>query len=192
MTGCWPPTKYWYMCPNNKQKQNPSPNPLLPKGKVPAFTLTELMVVLVLSGLLVVVTYRVLWLSQSYMNRFSSNSGLVYELQTMQVRLQADFDEAVYLTERFNRITCYKPTGTVTYTLASDRILRQQAARTDTFAVAPQRISYERLRLPQGGALLKAVQFTTFVGDQELPFGAARSYPNDIFYRKLPREVLNN
>lgn len=102
-------------------------------SKIQAFTLSEMLVVLLITTLVVGLSYSVLNLVQQQMNGMGDHYDKKAEMNRLKQALWLDFNlcDRVYIQDRNSQLVFDAPTRNGSYVFLQDRIIRQQ----DTFYI---------------------------------------------------------
>ncbi|MBZ9731342.1 hypothetical protein LB467_16760 [Salegentibacter sp. JZCK2] len=110
------------------------------KNKIPAFTLNEILVVLVISAIVVGMAFSVLDLVQSNLRSIKNNYSTTTEVQHIKQQLTIDFNK--YHDIRFNgrseKLHLRNPRDSVSYTFPEHLFLRD----LDTVPVSVQEVQF--------------------------------------------------
>ncbi|MBB5649133.1 prepilin-type N-terminal cleavage/methylation domain-containing protein [Pedobacter cryoconitis] len=113
------------------------------KSKVHAFTLMEITVAMLISGLVITICYTAYGLIQGYYIRFgekNKTSSLVLDLKHV---LERDFFKAVHIIRTENGFVVQQDSLVVDYIFNDKQVLRQiESLHTDTFAMPVQKINF--------------------------------------------------
>ncbi len=113
------------------------------KNKVSAFTLMEITVAMLISGLVITICYTAYGLIQGYYIRFgekNKTSSMVLDLKHV---LEKDFLKAVHIIRTEEGIVVQQDSLTVDYTFNNKQIFRQiKDLHTDTFAMPAQKVDF--------------------------------------------------
>lgn len=103
------------------------------KYKASAYSLMELTVVLVLSGILFAMAYQALHFVQFTYTQFSAKNDNLTKNRMLMSRLKKDCLSADLITATEYEINCIGTGGTIVYKIMPLYIIRQQGATRDTF-----------------------------------------------------------
>ncbi|MCF6296665.1 MAG: type II secretion system GspH family protein [Flavobacteriaceae bacterium] len=107
--------------------------------KVKSFTIAEMIVVLVLSGIVISIAILVLSMVQSQILGIQYNMEKQAEVQLLERTLWQDFNRyQLQYDKQNNKLFCSSPAETVVYTFTEDYIIRNQ----DTLKVSVQSINF--------------------------------------------------
>ena len=107
-----------------------------------AFTLHEMMIVMILSGILLGITYYSLEVMQSYYFLYNKEHSTLNDARTLQSLLQQDFDKSSSIVADDHLILCVGQFVQITYEFKQDYVLRLQLQVIDTFYYSPENIRY--------------------------------------------------
>jgi hypothetical protein len=113
--------------------------------KIKAYTILELIVVMIISTLVIAITYKaydvVLW---QYM-QFKNNSDKISKLIILDVLLTRDFSESDYVILREERgIDCVYQEKQIGYYFLQEKIIREDQSSVDTFFIKIENIQYKQ------------------------------------------------
>lgn len=101
--------------------------------KIKSFTITELLVVMILTTIVISITLLVLNLIQKEISTIQQNYSKTSEIKTLELALWNDFNVSnVYFFKDKNSLICLNPTDTVVYKFKEDFIIRN----TDTLKIS--------------------------------------------------------
>ncbi|MBB6273342.1 Tfp pilus assembly protein PilE [Pedobacter cryoconitis] len=113
------------------------------KNKVFAFTIMEVTVAMLISGLVITICYTAYGLIQGYYIRFgekNKTSSLVLDLKHV---LERDFFKAAYVIRTDEGMVVQQDSLVVDYTFNDKQILREiKGLHTDTFAIPAQKMAF--------------------------------------------------
>jgi prepilin-type N-terminal cleavage/methylation domain-containing protein len=130
------------------------------KGKIKAFTIIELSVVMAVSAILIAAVFY----SFHYFNRHYQ--VLLRELEERQLqyafeeRLRRDFRDADYIIDGGQALKIWTGKGELEYFFYRDYLIRWQAARKDTLPYGLIRFSLEELSTEQQDRLVSGLQLS--------------------------------
>lgn len=106
------------------------------KNKLPAFTLMELTIAMLIAAVLLGLAFRVLGGFTTLFGQQQREKLKKYEQDLLPHRLRQDFFKADSILYGESELELYDSTGVVRYTFADTVVLRDQyALRTDTFRI---------------------------------------------------------
>lgn len=152
---------------------------MLKTKKWPAYTLMELIIIMVLTGILSAITFSAIGLFTKNFFMFQKITRRSYELTLLYKLLLKDIDasqQVEYPNE--NTILCKYADKAVTYEFDPQKILRRGGI-IDTFHFANQNFKYELL--PSSDKVVQELRFELVVNEQILPYSFRKEYPADIF-----------
>ena len=109
-----------------------------------AFTVLELLVVLVISALLFSLAYAALRAVQRQQGAIERKSALLGHISTWQTALAADFDTGTGVAVSQDQVRCQRPAGLVIYTYSypDSTLVREQGELLDTFRLPIRQCAY--------------------------------------------------
>lgn len=146
-----------------------------------AFTLQELLVVMILSGILLATTYYGLQTVQQYYQSFNRRSERTLRYQTLHHLLQRDFRRAEYIVRQDKAIVCYLTNGTITYDFTDEAVVRTQGELHESFPGSAQDMqAYFRSEpMVLNNHPIDKLRFTLTVQEEVLPFRIQKTYAAD-------------
>lgn len=121
--------------------------------KIKAFTLVELLVVLILSGVLASLVGGIFYYLFVYQQQIDRKPVAVNSMQQLDYLLKKDFDQSEKLFLEGRSLQCINKQDSVNYTFEGSAVIRQQSIVVDTF-----RISADPGRIEKVGNLLKSFE----------------------------------
>lgn len=93
--------------------------------KIKSFTITELLVVMILTTIVVAIALLVLTFIQKEINTIQQNYTKTSEIKTLELALWNDFNvSSVYFFKEKNRLICINPIDTIVYHFKKDFVTR--------------------------------------------------------------------
>ncbi len=150
-------------------------------NKLNAHTLTELVVAMLISAIVVSIIYTCFQLLSGQFRAFKRNGETVNQLVLLDALLTRDVHHCAYLVKAEGGIACRYPGKTVTYTFGSGYICRSEGAVTDTLAVAPDRLETHFRHAAEGlpGNVIDRVGFRGLSGGYDHVFLYLKPYGAD-------------
>jgi prepilin-type N-terminal cleavage/methylation domain-containing protein len=161
-------------------------------NKLKAFTLLELIIVMVLMALVTGIAFQAYQIVSSQYHSYQQNVYRDNELMLFENTLQRDFSSSAYVKKTETGIQCIRPDKTVEYTFAGDYVLRTIDI-PDTFHIHAAHDStsfYAKGNLSQGDFVQK-LGFTVNVKEELLPYLFVKEYGADVLM-KLKLNQQNN
>lgn len=168
----------WYMCPNER------------KGKIAAFTLIELTVVLAISAILMAAVFY----SFHFFNRqyylFTQNLQQREQSYGFEQQLRKDFAGAGYVQDRGQRLHMVFPDKVVDYYFYRDFVLREQAGRRDTLRQALLHYQLDEIETARQEVLVKGLRVDLQGREgEEQQLVLSRSYTSAILLNGIQQEL---
>ena len=113
--------------------------------KLPAFTLLELIAVLILSGIITLMAYHVLGITRSYYHKFQQKEKAISTISQLAMIIDRDFRKAKAIAGDESNIIFDFQTHQVAYRFMSSYIVRNQSNVRDTFHLAVHDIALKRI-----------------------------------------------
>lgn len=101
--------------------------------RIPAFSLIEMLVVMLLSSITVGIIYVTYYSISMYYIRYSTQQIELERANVFFSRLSVDFDECLSVTKLSSGILCSQTVGTVEYHFFPEYSIRRQLSVVDTF-----------------------------------------------------------
>ncbi len=103
------------------------------KSKIPAFTLSEMIVVLIITSIVIGLAFSVLTLVQNHMSGIQHNFSRHTQINQLEQSLWLDFNRYSHISyDELNEILTFKTeTDSINYQFKTDRIIKQR----DTFNI---------------------------------------------------------
>ena len=147
-----------------------------------AFTLQELLIVMILSGILLSTAYYGLRVVQQYYLRFDQRSEQNLAHQTLHSLLQRDFERAVYIVKEERAVVCHLNSEPIIYEFTTEAVLRRQAGVMDSFPGPAQELRCfflgDEVVLP--GQPISELTFTMTSQEEFLPYRVHKTYAADV------------
>ena len=144
------------------------------RGKLPAFTILELTVVMFLTVIVMASAYMAWTIVAQQFLGYQNTSNRIGELARIELALQRDMEKAERVTRSGDAITFYHPAATnIAYEFESERIVRIAGNHADTIAVNISGIETRNLALPNNGGILVQqldVRFNQYGNEQKMRF----------------------
>jgi prepilin-type N-terminal cleavage/methylation domain-containing protein len=102
------------------------------RKRIKAFTLVELMVVMIIATLLSGIIYVSLQMVYKNSRMYTERRGRLTETRMMMAALRRDFDRSVTWRESGSEVTCMREEHSITYTFNSTSIVRTVGMHRDT------------------------------------------------------------
>lgn len=132
------------------------------QNKVKSFTLSELLVVMIITAIVVGLALSVLNLVQKQIRGIENNFRKTTELSLFEQRLRQDFNQHNTILYSPNKLALYSDTDTISYTFETEFTLRD--LDTISAKVNVSKVYYEGEEIKSG--YIDAISIS---GDRELP-----------------------
>ena len=155
------------------------------RGKIKAFTLTELVVVMLISAVVAALSYGGYRIITSQLARYTASGRGLLDHARLHYLLEKDFAQAGQINRRQNGITCTTSEGnSVSYRFLADRIVRKQQSLTDTFKTNLWNLEllFEGKAAGDGG-LADEIAFQATDEGEPLYFHFTKTYAPDVLMR---------
>lgn len=151
------------------------------QGKLPAYTILEVIITMLITAILVGITYTAYTIvSQSYLSFNSKHSELGTVLQLDKL-LKKDFSRPGLIFKTSNGIDLKGDSLMVSYSFLPDQVLRTQGV-TDTFKVKTTSMAmlFEgqpvEMTAPEPGTLLDELTLELIIGKEKIPYHYYKTY----------------
>jgi prepilin-type N-terminal cleavage/methylation domain-containing protein len=143
-----------------------------------AFTLLEVLVVMILSGILLSLTLLALRIIWSQYIKASRHTEETAALNRLTHRMERDFEQADRITRQPSGLSFHRQNQQVLYEPAEDYWLRIQDEVTDTFYLPPRQLQcfYLKKQLLPAQTLLDELIFETEFREEKLIFHFIKHY----------------
>ncbi|TND10224.1 MAG: hypothetical protein FD123_472 [Bacteroidetes bacterium] len=162
--------------------------------KLKGFTLLELLVGLVLSGIVVAASFTAYQVMAGRYGSYQQMNTAIRDAAWLHGLLGKDMERAALVTGNSETIRLQFPGGrNLAYTFAGDYILRRDSLVTDTFRVkhAEVKLLYENQPVNSELLPVEELVFTAGIGSEPELFRFRKTYPADVrmtFARKQEEE----
>lgn len=144
--------------------------------KLRAFTLLELLVGLVLSGIVAGVSFTAYQVMAGRLAAYRSTNEAISEATWLSGRLGKEIEKAESLTGNSTELLLRMENGrSIRYDFAGAYVVRHDSLLTDTFFVSTGHLEPE----PEGGPLVSRVQFRAEIGGEPELFIFSKDYAAD-------------
>lgn len=130
-------------------------------GKLKAFTLMEISMVMLLSALVIGIAYRCLDILTNQYRSFTQKNAYITQLSILDGLLSRDFVKSDTVFTTGNGIRCCSPGKTIVYMMQPDCIIRTDILRDTFFAAQEAHFFFkdEKLNFPAGMIDKLVIQF---------------------------------
>jgi prepilin-type N-terminal cleavage/methylation domain-containing protein len=147
-----------------------------------AFTLIEIMVVLVISGTVISLALWSYLNISRYLDTYQKNEAVNQEMALFLFHFQYDIDQAVYLTEKNGSLTCVDfNEDYISYDFFEDYTIRYYYNYPDTFFVQIPKITWEAI--PGNVSLIQRIELTLQTTGIEYPMIFYKNYSNQQLFQ---------
>lgn len=155
--------------------------------KLKAFTIIELTVITLLSGIVISIAYFVFFILQKQYNTYDKTSKIQLEITTLNRLLTEDFQKADSIVSSTNSaFLIYKNELVTDYKFEPNYITRNKSSVTDTFHLSTDNVSLildeEPVSVP--GIWLNELKFEANYHQKKLSFHFYKKYPVAPFITK--------
>lgn len=161
------------------------------KNRVPAFTIMELTVAMLISAIVIGLMYSAYAIiSKSYLSFVDRNSK-TSTLAFLDRRLSRDIDKAEIIWRDSNTVTMRSNKDTVIYRFQADRVIRQKLL-ADTFKISTESFSTSFESVPVEGNTpdgeekkIDDLQIVLLADGQKIPYHYHKSYSSVNLFQPL-------
>lgn len=165
------------------------------KNKVPAYTIMEVTITMLVSAILIAITYTSYSIiSKSYSSFTGKNNDLAV-LVSLDHLLKRDFERANIIVKDSTGISLQRDSSTIKYELVPDFIIRK-AARIDTFKVQNQEVtaSFENIPLPGVSSdpvqnAIDELDFTILYQKEKITYHYHKTYSSENLIERNPNAI---
>lgn len=150
--------------------------------KIKAFTLQELLVVMVLSSILMSTLYIGLQMTHQYFSHFSKGSESIEQLQLLQQAMSKDIEQCEWMLVQNNELVLAAKDKKVIYALGDQIVRRQNNIITDRLPFNTQNITFlfqENEIYAKDNSIVDACAFTINHRGEELTYSFRKKYAAD-------------
>jgi|GEM_PF-4566446 len=150
--------------------------------RVKSYTLMELAVVLVLSGILFLLAFQALQFVQSSYLRFSKKNASLVKVKTLVSQLKKDCSNSESVTAGDQKITCViEKSVDVSYQIAPSFIVRSQGHLQDTFLLenTTMKCYFNQTEVSKTGSFVDEIVLETIYQKEKLTFSVTKVYGAD-------------
>jgi len=168
---------------------------MIRKRKIQAFTIMELMIVMVVSSIVVAAGAKCFEIVQRQMHSIRQNMDIVEELNQLKYILERDAFKAREIRRNDRQLNFVGDTLTVEYQLSETQILRKHLGLTDTFRVAVSELGSRASRPYEAmldTSLVEQVWFTGTTAGPKEKFLIHKSYAAETFLNWEEEPALGN
>jgi len=140
--------------------------------KVKAFTLFELLVVMLISAILLGIVYYALQIANGRYISFTSETGRLLQLKTLIHTMQRDLEKADDVLAEGDHFRCSSQSTEVTYTIGSESIRRTVHGTEEIFPCKPDAYAYffDGVAIKSGQGPINGIEFTFKMKGETLMF----------------------
>jgi prepilin-type N-terminal cleavage/methylation domain-containing protein len=142
--------------------------------KIKSFTLPELMVVMVLSGIAITMAFAVYRYVDNNFTSFSISQKGLMEHKEFSALFRSEFDKSSLAGATDNTITLLFDDKTIFYHLHDGYIVREQLLRSDTFAINAS--GYQLSFFNEGSEILDGIQIDAMYKGESINFLFLKNY----------------
>lgn len=147
--------------------------------RLQAYTIIELIIIMVLTGILSAFTFSALGLFSQSFSLFHKVTGRSYELTLLHKLLIKDMDQAVLVLQEDEKILNFEYADKKVYYEFEEKYILRRDVLLDTFHVVAQ--NYKLELLPSSDKIVQSLTFELLVSEQVIPYVFRKPYPADIF-----------
>jgi len=156
--------------------------------KIPAFTIIELCVVMLLSAIVTGIGFFTLDIFQGSMRKFKKDAGSVTDITLLHRLIESDFWNSKDVVCIANGFKTNSKNGTSIYTYTPDYITREQSGLTDTFYFQNEKFVryFQKNDIDVPGLVIDAIGFNLIHKKEIHQFEFAKVYGADILIANDP------
>jgi prepilin-type N-terminal cleavage/methylation domain-containing protein len=145
--------------------------------RIKAFTLFELLVVMLISAILLGIVYYALQIANGRYISYSGETSRLLELKTLVHTMQRDLEKADEVLAEGDRFRCYSQGTEVTYTIGRESIRRTVHGTEEIFPCRPDAyaFSFDGVAIKSGQGPINGIEFTFKMKGETLTFTLNRS-----------------
>ena len=151
--------------------------------KIRAFTIIELVVVMILSGIIIGIVYSAYQIVSSQYENYRKANNQNTSMAVLTLLLNRDFSTAYSIKKEGERISFFDQENKVcSYAFAEDFIIRSTNAVEDTFHIHTFNIEVLFLNQPQSSytGLIDEVYFESMIFEEQQLFRFKKQYAADV------------
>lgn len=156
--------------------------------RLEAFTVLELLVVLVVSALLFSMAYAALHAVQRQQRTIERKSAALGQLSRWQAALNADFDAGTVVELANDQVRCRRPQGEVSYTYsyADSVLVREQTGVVDTLGLPVRQCTFFWAGEPRTAGLVDEIALLGVTAQDTFYLQARARYAAQQLLSALP------
>ncbi|MDP9080023.1 MAG: hypothetical protein M3O71_21565 [Bacteroidota bacterium] len=165
------------------------------KNKVPAYTIMEVTITMLVSAILIAITYTSYSIVTKSYNSFTGKNTDLAVLVSLDHLFTRDFEKANAIVKDSTGILLQRDSNSIRYEFAPDFIIRR-AARIDTFKVQNQEVTTSFENIPLPGLRSDSVQniideldFTILYQKEKITYHYHKSYSSENLIERNPNAV---
>lgn len=149
------------------------------------FTLIEITIVLVLSGIIAGIGYFALEVVNHRMHALKDKFNMVSAYTAFNSVLTRDFNRSLSVKKiKGKSIVCTFEGQAIQYTFDNEQVLRKVNNKTDTFHIAPKNVKYyfNGTTIFETKHIIDKLTFQSTLDDKEIPFVFTTHYGNNKYF----------
>lgn len=153
--------------------------------KISAFTLMEIIIVMIISMIVISLTYKTLDIVTMQFRQFGKSRKHIYELSLVETLLTKDFANSACILRAEEGILCKYSDKDIFYIFGDDYMVRREGSIVDTFNIKPRLVKYYFYE-QEVRDLNSYIDKVTFIHEQENTkfFTYRKVYAADFFLNK--------
>lgn len=154
-------------------------------NSLPAFTLLEMIMVMLLSGILLGIVYFGLNIAQTYYNDYASEKEHLKKVHLVNNLLERDFIFSELVAGEPGSISCVYQTYEVKYTLNEEYIVRTQNFAADTFFLKSNNLKlfFQKEEIVEQSEIIDEIIFQ--LGEEKYTIHCQKLYASDKLFEKV-------
>jgi Tfp pilus assembly protein PilW len=150
-------------------------------GKIRAYTILEVLVVMVIGMIVVSISYTAFFIVNTQYKNFQSRNEKVRSVSLLNFLLTRDFSEANTITSISNGVRCNMRDKIVEYDLVVDFVVRTESQVSDTFNIKVSNLykTFDELEITENGHLIETLTFESSEAGLKNHFIYTKTYGSD-------------
>jgi type II secretory pathway pseudopilin PulG len=161
--------------------------------RVPAFTLVELSVVMLLTAIVTTIAFLTLSILQGSLGKFKKDSDTLIHIELLHRLLSQDMTQSTKVVSNENGIQTIGKKGMATYQFHPQGVWRQKAGLTDSFYFETSMLKkkFQGMEIQLPGQLLDELTFEAYHKKETFTFIFHKIYGADVLIRVEKAQTSN-
>jgi len=142
-------------------------------NKLKAYTISELTIALVVTGIVISIAGSVLFLIKKQYDNYEEKNRTTYQLNLVEYLLKKDFEKADSIFWKEEKLTLFQDIDKIKYTLEEEYIIRNQEIVSDTFFFQVGEVSTAFLI---GKKYVSSLSFDIVIKERKYPVYLRKEY----------------